>query len=221
MKKTLYSLMLSDDVVREIDNLAHRMGTSRSNLVNTILAERVQLRTPEQQISDVFDGIEQLLAGSRELIPLITPNTPSMALRSSLEYKYRPTVRYEVELSNGFIPGEPIGTLTASFRTQSQALLELIGRFFRCLQRIENRLLPIDVSYSLDQGRFVRTLAYPTLVGGGAHSRVAMSPAEISEAITDYVRLIDRLLKACVGGADSAYVMDEYAEDLEKRKLLI
>ena len=82
MKKTLYSLMLSDDVVREIDNLAHRMGTSRSNLVNMILAERVQLRTPEQQISDVFDGIEQLLAGSRELIPLITPNTPSMALRS-------------------------------------------------------------------------------------------------------------------------------------------
>ena len=58
MKKTLYSLMLSDDVVREIDNLAHRMGTSRSNLVNMILAERVQLRTPEQQISDVFDGIE-------------------------------------------------------------------------------------------------------------------------------------------------------------------
>ncbi|MFQ9147287.1 MAG: hypothetical protein ACLR5G_03070 [Eubacteriales bacterium] len=50
---------------------------------------------------------------------------------------------------------------------------------------------------------------------------MAMSPAEISEAITDYVRLIDRLLKACVGGADSAYVMDEYAEDLEKRKLLI
>ena len=134
MKKTLYSLMLSDDVVREIDDLAHRMGTSRSNLVNMILAERVQLRTPEQQISDVFDGIEQLLAGSRELIPLITPNTPSMALRSSLEYKYRPTVRYEVELSNGFIPGEPIGTLTASFRTQSQGLLELIGRFFRCLQ---------------------------------------------------------------------------------------
>ena len=73
----------------------------------------------------------------------------------------------------------------------------------------------------LINGLLEQLFLYPTLVGGGAHSRVAMSPAEISEAITDYVRLIDRLLKACVGGADSAYVMDEYAEDLDKRKLLI
>ena len=29
MKKTLYSLMLSDDVVREVDALAHRLGTNR------------------------------------------------------------------------------------------------------------------------------------------------------------------------------------------------
>ena len=129
-------------------------------------------------------------------------------------------MRYEVELSHGFFSGEPIGTLTAVFRTQSQALLDLIGRFFRCLQRVENRLLPVDVSYSLDGGKFVRTLAYPTLADG-AGARVAMSAAEISAAITDYVRLIDRLLKACVGGADSSYVMDEYAADLAKRKLLI
>ena len=30
-----------------------------------------------------------------------------------------------------------------------------------------------------------------------------------------------RVALAFSGGADSAYVMDEYAEDLEKRKLLI
>ena len=29
MKKNLYSLTLSDDVVREVDALAHRMGTNR------------------------------------------------------------------------------------------------------------------------------------------------------------------------------------------------
>ena len=54
MKKTLYSLMLSEDVMREIDLLAHKMGTNRSNLVNMILAERVEMRTPEQQINDIF-----------------------------------------------------------------------------------------------------------------------------------------------------------------------
>ena len=39
MKKSLYSLMLSDEVVREIDVAAHRLGTNRSALINRILAE--------------------------------------------------------------------------------------------------------------------------------------------------------------------------------------
>ena len=41
MKKTLYSLMLDDDVVREVDALAHRRGVSRSGLINEILADYV------------------------------------------------------------------------------------------------------------------------------------------------------------------------------------
>ena len=41
MKKNLYSLTLSDEVVREVDALAHRLGTNRSALVNRILSEYV------------------------------------------------------------------------------------------------------------------------------------------------------------------------------------
>ena len=167
MKRTMYSLMLSEDVMREIDALAHRMGTNRSNLVNMILAERVEMRTPEQQINDIFSGIEQMLSTSRELIPLLTPNAQRVSVRSNLEYKYRPTLRYEVELANGFAHGEPIGTLSANFRTQSQGLLELLSRFFRCLIRIEDRMLPFDVSYTLSDGRFTRSIAYPTRYGAG------------------------------------------------------
>mgnify|MGYP004668155373 FL=1 len=220
MKKTLYSLMLSEDIMREIDLLAHKMGTNRSNLVNTILAERVKMQTPEQQINDIFSGIEQLLAASRELVPLFTPNTQRVAVRSSLEYKYRPTLRYEVELANGFSPNEPIGMLTANFRTQSQGLLELLGRFFRCLCRIESRVLPLNISYSLDNGRFTRTLAYPVKRSGIDGSYI-LSSDEISQAITDYVRLIDSMLKACIGGADSHTLTDMYTADLDKRSILI
>ena len=46
MKKTLYSLMLNEEVVNEIDRLAHKYGTNRSNLINQILAEHVNLVTP-------------------------------------------------------------------------------------------------------------------------------------------------------------------------------
>ena len=49
MKKTLYSLMLSEDVVHEVDLLAHKLGTNRSNLINQILAEYVNMVTPDQR----------------------------------------------------------------------------------------------------------------------------------------------------------------------------
>ena len=57
MKKTLYSLVLNDEVVREVDALAHRMGTNRSNLINQILAEYVNYTTPEQRINEVLSAI--------------------------------------------------------------------------------------------------------------------------------------------------------------------
>ena len=39
MKKSVYSLVLNDRVVEELDQLAYRQGTSRSALINRILAE--------------------------------------------------------------------------------------------------------------------------------------------------------------------------------------
>ena len=56
MKKNLYSLTLSDEVVREVDALAHRMGTNRSALVNRILAEYVSVPTPERRWNDIFEA---------------------------------------------------------------------------------------------------------------------------------------------------------------------
>ena len=121
MKKTLYSLMLNDGVVREVDLLAHRLGVSRSNLINQILAEYVNYTTPEKRVNDVFTAIEQLMGSSRELVPFFAPNTFSMSLKSSLAYKYRPTVKYEVELYRE--GAESIGELRVAFRTQSAALI--------------------------------------------------------------------------------------------------
>ena len=165
MKKTLYSLMLSDDVVREVDVLAHRLGTNRSNLINQILAEYVNLTTPERRINDIFTAIEQMMAPSRELVPFFSPNTFTMSLKSSLEYKYRPTVKYEVELYRG---GEgSIGEISVIFRTQSGALIQSMTEFFRLWKHIEDKNLapllkggPID--YALYDGKFVRSISIPS-----------------------------------------------------------
>ena len=125
MKKNLYSLTLSDEVVREVDALAHRLGTNRSALVNRILSEYVSVPTPERRINDIFEAIEALVSPSRELVPFFAPNSQSMSLKSSLAYKYRPTVKYEVDLDGG---EDTLGTLNVVFRTQSAELIAAPGK---------------------------------------------------------------------------------------------
>lgn len=196
MKKTLYSLVLNDEVVREVDALAHRMGTNRSNLINQILAEYVNYTTPEQRINEVLSAIEQLMAPSRELVPFFSPNSYSMSLKSSLEYKYRPTVKYEVELYRG--AGESIGELTVLFRTQSMALIQGMTDFFRLWKQIEDAhlqpLIGTKIDYALYEGKFVRSIAAPDK---------DCTTQELASALSDYITLFDKLLKG--------YLADRYS----------
>lgn len=198
MKKTLYSLMLSEEVVREVDALAHRMGTNRSALINQILAEYVNYTTPERRINDILSAIEQLMQPSRELVPFFAPNSYSMSLKSSLEFKYRPTVKYEVELYKG--AGESIGALSVLFRTQSQPLISGMTEFFRLWKRIEDaHLYPMTgarIEYALFDGKFVRALAAPD---------ADCTSEQLAGAISEYITLFDTLMKAWLGGRMDAH----------------
>ena len=198
MKKTLYSLMLNEDVVREVDALAHRMGTNRSALINQILAEYVNYTTPERRINDVLSAIDALMQPSRELVPFFAPNSFSMSLKSSLEYKYRPTVKYEVELYRGH--EETIGQLSVVFRTQSMALIEAMTEFFRLWKQIEDtHLRPLTgahIDYALYDGKFVRSIAAPDK---------DCSTDELAQALSEYIKLFDKLMKAYLAGRLDAH----------------
>lgn len=169
------------------------MGTSRSALINQILAEYVNYTTPERRINDVLSAIEQLMAPSRELVPFFAPNTYSMSLKSSLEYKYRPTVKYEVALAPG--ESESIGALSVIFRTQSGALISAMTSFFRLWKDIECRLLlPLTgakIDYALYDGKFVRSIAPPDR---------DCSAEELAGAISEYITLFDKLMKGYLSG---------------------
>ena len=56
MKKSVYSLVLMDDIVEAVDRVAYSQNTSRSNLINQILAEYLSLMTPESssKVADAF-----------------------------------------------------------------------------------------------------------------------------------------------------------------------
>ena len=216
MKKTLYSLMLNEEVVREIDRMAHRMGTNRSALINQILADYTSVVTPERRIENIFHEIEQLVAPARDLVPFFAPHTTSMSLKSSLEYKYRPTVKYEVDLSSG--DGQTMGSLNIVFRTQSAALISAMTSFFRLWVQIEDKclapLLGSSISCALYDGRFVRPLAMPR--------GKALTADDVAGAISAYVQLFDRLLKGYLDGSLSASDVEmAYRGDLRSRTLLI
>ena len=66
MAKRVYSLVLSDEVVGEVDRLARRLGTNRSGLINHILAEYLSCDTAENTVRDIFSAVEELL-GARGL----------------------------------------------------------------------------------------------------------------------------------------------------------
>lgn len=216
MKKTLYSLMLNDDVVRAVDEVAHSLGTNRSSLINQILADYVSITTPERRINDIFHAVEQMLAPSRELVPFFSPRALTMSLKSSLEYKYRPTVKYEVQLFRS--TDGPLGELSVVFRTQSAALIEAMTQFFRLWKHTEDRLLaPLisdNIDYALYDGKFVRSIAVPR----GRD----VTADDVAEALSDYIKLFDRLMKGWLSGRyDANDVQSEYYSDLSHRKLYI
>ena len=141
MKKNLYSLTLSDDVVREVDALAHRMGTNRSALVNQILAEYVSVPTPERRWNDIFEAIEELMTPTRELVPFFAPGSSTMSLKSSLSYKYRPTVKYEVDLSSGGLAEHRVPHAVGGADLRNDELLPALGANRRQVPRTASRQL--------------------------------------------------------------------------------
>ena len=185
--------MLNDEVVREVDALAHQLGTNRSALINRILAEYVGFTTPERRINDVLSAIEELMRPTRDLVPFFAPNASSLSLKSSLEYKYRPTVKYEVELYRGL--EESIGQLSVVFRTQSMALINAMTDFFRLWKQIEDtHLRPLTgarIDYALYDGKFVRSISAPDQ---------DCTTDELAAALSEYIKLFDKLMKAYLAG---------------------
>ena len=202
MKKTMYSLMLAEEVVREIDRLAAEKGTNRSNLINQILAEYVSLTTPEKHVSNIFDFIENMIGKMDGFLLHAQPNDMTMSIKSSLQYHYRPTIRYEVEMYR--MPDSTIGQLKIIFRTQSPELLVGLTRFFKLWMRLEDiyikQYFPKDaIRYGMENGKFLRTFAIP--------NDLEYSEEQIANAISNYIATFDEMLKSFLAYLNSGVLL--------------
>ena len=185
MQKSVYSLVLMDDVVAAVDRLAYAAGTSRSNMINRILAEYASLDTPEQGIQDVFSVISAVIEQQSVLQPMLSASDAMLSLRSALQYKYNPSVRYVVELYP-HIDAE-MGEMRAGLRTQNPTLLLYLSQFFRLWTKLEaNYLSGPPRTYNAGSGRFTRVFLTP---------QNGFSADSAGQAIADYIALFDTCLK--------------------------
>lgn len=185
MGRSVYSLVLSDDVIRAVDRAAYAMNTSRSNLINQILADYVSYTTPEKRMKDIFASLCTMFDGDAPFLIQNQGSDAMLNIRSPLQVKYNPTIKYTVELFRE--QGSSVGELRIMTRTQSGALLDQLQDFFLLFCAIESAYSAIPPQYEIGRGRFIRkfVLADPH-----------MDSEQIGAAMGCYIQCVDQALKA-------------------------
>ncbi len=147
------------------------------------------------------------------------PSAGTLSCRTALKYRYKPTVRYSVEIfSRG---GKKAGDLKVSFRTQNEQLINDLMGFFRCWAEFEQQYISAklsqDIIYSIDSGRFTRTLNMPEPYIGDE---------QLGSAVADYMAMFDAAMKqyfSYLPDTDTAKRAAEqsYTASIIKQKVII
>lgn len=117
------------------------------------------------------------------------PSDAMMSIKSPLRYKYKPTIRYSIELSRDF--HGKVGRLKVSFRTQSTQLISMLDSFFKLWARLEEKylsyLFTTGVPYETAEGRFTRDFYAPP--------QSELTDEDIANAIGDYISCMDSCIQ--------------------------
>ncbi len=222
MGKSVYSLVLIDELVEKIDKEAYLLNTNRSNLINRIIAEHFSVATPEQELKEIFDIVENTFRDTEDLKVKAKQSDATMALHSALKYKYNPTIRYALELYKE--REETVGELKVSFRTQNQHLISDITTFFMIWAKMEKKYIEKyfpekKVLLQIKDGKLVRKFIVPKEEKNRTNDK-------IGKAITRYIESLDRIIKLYFRNIDDLNLAKEemekaYIEYLNKEKIVI
>ena len=152
----------------------------------------------------IFDEMEKLMQGVDSFQIQPQPSDAMLTIRSALRYKYKPTIRYGVELYRG--SGNVVGALKVSFRTQSQPLLEMLTAFFELWAKLEghyrSQLKLPPCQYAIEGGKFIRKFAPE----GGKE----LSDQQLADGMSEYIRMFDSAIKSFfAAGGEEAQALPE------------
>ncbi len=183
VKKSVYSITLLDEVVGRIDRLAYMNNTSRSGMINRILADYLRMATPEIRQRSIFDSLDRLISADEDFRVRSRESESLFAIKSSLRFKYNPSVRYAVALYREM--GEFFGELRVVLRTQNAGLVAAFDEFLSVWSGVEKVFCEKGASASGGGGRYTRRLRVPD----GAADEEA-----IGRAAASYIRLFQSAL---------------------------
>lgn len=184
MEKSVYSLMLFDDIVEKIDELASVLKTNRSQLVNDIIAEHLGLMTPEQKIQRIIENLYNSLSKTLT-VHEIKKNT-SIKFGKNLNYKYKPEIKYCFEFAGS--GNKKYAVLKISSRTTSKNLNSLFDKFFSLIKQLEinNNVYRESEKETSIKYKFIREFR-----NKGSLNR---DLNEVSQFLTNYLQMIDQAM---------------------------
>ena len=205
MGKSVYSLVLTDEIIAAVDRAAAKNGMSRSNLIDHILADYVNFETPQKRFKDIFAYLEKSVSESG----LRFLNQPSVSMASvvgALSYRYRPAVRYQLEL---FDDACAVGSLRVSLRTQNERLTQLMNEFFAYFTLMERKCLKHPTESVVENGKFYRRLISPQ----------ELTSYQISGAIAGYVEAMNDIMNIYFANSGGCANIEAAIEDRYLRQL--
>ena len=191
MSKSLYSLLLNDEVVQKIDKMARINGMSRSSMIEKLLADAVGYETPQMRAGNIFEEIEKLLATSNSMRYLANQSQYMASIISALDYRYNPAIKYSVEI---FPSSKHLGQLKVTLRTQNTILIDLLSDFFNIYAYLEKTHYNSGAVHIYESNRFTRLFDFP---------KTPITTKELAEKLTVYVKHFDELLNLYFNNLDN------------------
>lgn len=183
MGKSVYSIVLDDDVIKMIDIMAAQHGTSRSNMINRILAQQISVPTAETMINDIYSSIDRFFEGHSSLALALQNGGSMINMRSALQYKYNPSVKYAVEIYEN---SAYLGQLKVSVRSQKPQLLNIFEQFFTLWAALEMNCCGINEDeFATEQGRYSRLIRQSDNCNYTSYG----------DSIAGYINLLDKAMK--------------------------
>ena len=205
MAKSIYSLVLDDDLVALLDRMANKCGKSRSAVANDILARELSYETPEMRIHSILDSMHGLLSLCDDFG--VNMQDSSLSLRSVLSYRYNPTIRYTLEVQDDMC------ILRVNVRSRAEQFMYMYELFMDVWLNLERQNQRADACF-YSAGKFTRQLM-PKTSDMNAYSA----------AISEYVQGFDSALKQFFDAGDTKSgeeaVSVEYTEYVKRNNDII